>query len=66
MGRSGGGHTVHWEVPNSAAAIKPRCVRHVCSGGWGGDGVRWDGARWGAVAGEWHGGREMEGWERDG
>ena len=44
--------------------------RHVCSGGRGGYGVGWDeagwGERWGAVAGEGHGGREGEGWGRDG
>ena len=74
MGRSGGGHTVRWEVPSCAAAIKPSCVTFALAGGveMGWDGMGRDGARWGAVAGvrggAWREGRGGmgEGWVRDG
>ena len=68
MGRRGGGHTVHWELPSCAAPITPCCATSVLAGavGMGWDGMVRDMARWGAVAGEGHGGSEGEGWGRDG
>ena len=70
MGWSGGGHTVRWEVPSCAAAIKPRCVT-LWRVGWRWGGMGWGGmgrgeARWQGKGMEGGKGREGEGWVRDG